>query len=656
MVERSPDQGQEAAPPWRAAAVATAACAAAIGGGVIAGSIDGARAWSIPLYAAAYLAGGAAATRRALADLVRAKLNVDLLMILAAAGAAVLGEWIEGAILLFLFSLGNTLEAFAFARTRSSIEGLMALRPETVTRILPGEDREEPVAIGLLRPGDRIRIRPGERLGVDGRIVDGHSWLDESTLTGEPEPVSRGEGDEVLAGTLNGGGVLEIEVTRAASDSSLARVIRLVEEAREARSPAQGWLERVEGRYAGGVIAGAGLVLWIPIAFLGQSFDEAFYRAMTLLVVASPCALVISIPATIVSAVSNGARHGILFKGGAALDALAGVRTIALDKTGTLTVGRPVLSDVLALPPVVRDEADLLRLVASVESRSEHPLARAVLEGARQRGIAVPEPRSVQAVAGLGIAGEVDGHRVRIGRRGWIEEQVGAPLPAEVVGWLDDPIRRTASVSHVEIDGVHAGCLLLADLPRDGVRGTLEGLRGSGIARLVMLTGDQIEAARAVSGVAGIDEVHAGLLPGDKARILGELRTEGAVAMVGDGVNDAPALASADVGIAMGAAGTDVAMETADVVIMGEDLEGLAHAHRLALRARRVVRQNLAFASGVLIVLAILALFGEISLPLAVIGHEGSTILVVLNGLRLLSGRPERRRPPTGSIDSPAPG
>jgi Cd2+/Zn2+-exporting ATPase len=581
----------------------------------------------------AYAAGGWEPLRRAVGALVRFELDVDLLMLLAAAGAGAVGHWVEGAILLFLFSTGNTLETYAFGRTRRSIRSLMELRPEDAAVV---------------------------ENGVDGRVIVGSSRVDESTLTGEPLPAAKRIGDDVFAGTLNGAGALDIQVLRGPDDTALARVIRLVEEARDAKAPTQSWIEEVEGRYALGVILASAAAVLIPWLGLGWSFDDAFYRAMTLLVVASPCALVISIPATIVSAVSNGARRGVLFKGGAHLDALASVKVAALDKTGTLTEGRPEVTGVRALEAVhasspldatggervhsgvVTDESDaqLVRLAASVEALSEHPLGDAIVRASETCGWTLSEVEDFRSEAGSGVAGIVGGVSVQVGRRSWIEAQVGSPTPEHLVEWVTHEERKAATPVFVAVDGRHAGSIAVADRPRNGVREALDELRRAGVDRLVMLTGDHTATAEAVAADVGVDEVFAELYPEDKSRVLETLRERyGPVAMVGDGVNDAPALASADVGIALGAAGTDVALETADVVVMGEELGGLAHAVELSHRARSIVRQNLIFAVSVMATLVVLALGGWIGLTAGVIGHEGSTVVVVFNGLRLLRDR-----------------
>jgi len=629
---------------WQIEALSTALCA-----------IFTAAGWltAFPaLFALAYVTGGWDATRKAIGSLRRTEIHVDLLMILAAMGAAVVGHWLEGAILLFLFSLGNTLETYAFHRTRRSIRSLVALRPMTASRIVEGSERT--VAVEDLRPGQLVRVRPAERIPVDGTIRRGRSSVDESTLTGEAIPVSRAEGEDVFAGTLNGEGSIDVEVTRPAHDTTLARVIRMVEEAREARAPAQTWLERTEGRYAGGVILASAAAVVLPVALLGWTWGDAFFRAMTLLVVASPCALVISIPATIISAVSNAARHGVLFKGGAHLDALASVRAVALDKTGTVTRGRPQVvgfSLVSRGSPAMGEER-FLELVASAESHSEHHLAKALLEYAKNAGVETLETSDFTSHPGRGVEATVGTSKVEVGRRSWVEERVGTPLPKEADAWLDVEGRRMATPVFVAIDGRHAGVFAVADRPRTGVREAVEALRSLGIRHIVMLTGDDPGTAAEIAKQVGIPEVRAGLLPEEKSAEIEKIRTRwGPVAMVGDGVNDAPALAAADLGVAVGAAGTDVALETADLVLMGDDLDGLVYARTLSVRARRVVLQNLVFASGVILTLVGLALAGRVDLTTGVLGHEGSTIIVVLNGLRLLRvprERPRRRADPRG--------
>ena len=589
---------------------------------------------SLPALILAYAAAGRDASIRAAKALRCRELDVDVLMLLAAAGAAVVDHWLEGAVLLFLFSLGNTLETFAFRRTRRSIEALVELSPDEAVLLEDGEERT--VAVEALRPGDVVRVRPGDRIPVDGDVVGGASAVDEATLTGESIPVDKAIGDTVFSGTLNESGSLDIRMTRPADQTALARIIAMVEEARESRAPTQSWIEEVEGRYAAGVILASGLAVLIPWGLLGWSFDDAFYRAMTLLVVASPCALVISIPATIVSAVANGARHGILFKGGAHIDALADVTSFALDKTGTVTVGHPEVIAVESVNGAVAGSPDhLLSLAAAAEHRSEHHLAASIVRAAEARGLTVEEPTTFESFAGQGVEAQVNGSRVRVGKPGFIQSE--DPGFDESVADALRASHPTATHVHVAIDGRHAGGFAIQDHARKGARAAIDALRETGIERVMMLTGDAEATARAVGAGVGIEEIHAALAPEEKSELLEKARSSGAIAMVGDGVNDAPALAVADVGIAIGVAGTDVALETADIVVMGEDLSNLAHAVRLSRRTRKIVRQNLIFSVSMMTILVFAALMGWIGLTVGVIGHEGSTVVVVFNGLRLLA-------------------
>lgn len=637
---------------WKPQALSTGICLVATVAGWALPHL-GLAGLSLPALLVAYTAGGWESLLRTTKALRQLKLDVDLLMLIAAVGAALVGHWIEGAILLFLFSLSNTLETYAFGRTRRSIRALMQLRPEEASVVRDGSETLEP--IGRLAPGDVVRVRPGERIPIDGQVVAGSSRVDESTLTGEPTPVHKDVGGDVFAGTLNQGGSLDIRTTKAADDTQLARVIALVEQAQEARAPTQSWIERVEGRYAAVVIAGAALAVLIPWLGLGWSFQDALYRGMTLLVVASPCALVISIPATVVSAVSNGARHGILFKGGAHLDALATIRVAAFDKTGTLTVGRPEVVGVRAergvsapVPvaggpadgsgtPADADDTDhLIELAAAAESRSEHPLAAAILREAERRGLTVPSPASFDSSPGHGISARIEGREVRVGRRSWIETIAGEPVPSTLTELFANGLDGATPV-YVAVDGTHAGVIAIADTPRAGAREVVRALADRGIRTSAMLTGDASSAAHAVGRAVGLEDIYAELLPEQKSQVIEDLRRRhGPIAMIGDGVNDAPALASADLGIAVGAAGSDVALETADIVILGDDLGALGHAVELSHRTRRIVRQNLVFAVAVMLTLLGLASFGLIGLTTGVIGHEGSTIVVVFNGLRLL--------------------
>ena len=585
------------------------------------------------LYAAAYLAGGTGSVVVAWTSLRRGRIDVNVLMLVAAAGAASLGAWAEGSILLFLFSLSNALEFYAIGRARRAIRSLVALRPAVALVRRGGETRTVPA--DTLRVGDVVIVRPAERLATDGVVVRGESSIDQAPITGESIPVDVAPGSTVFAGTINQRGSLEVHVTKDPQDTTLARIIALVEEAQAAQVPAQRLIDRFGQVYAVAIIAGSAVAYGVMIG-IGMSSGAALYRAMTLLVVASPCALVISTPAAILSAIANAARRGILFKGGAYLEQLAAVDVVVFDKTGTLTVGRPAVTDIVALDG---DEHAVLALAACLEQRSEHALADAVLAACRERGLNIPQTEAFESVTGRGVRGLLRGTVIRAGSAAFMcEEGVAIPDSAQARAAR---FRADGKTLIYVADSRLRGILALADTPRPQGEAAMRTLRTLGVRRIVMLTGDHAQAADAVARRLGITEVHAGLLPDQKAGAVRALRTDGTVAMVGDGVNDAPALAAAHVGIAMGAAGTDAALETANVVLMGDDLMRLAYAIGLSRRTRRVVAQNLAVASGVIAVLIALTLALGLRLALGVVGHEGSTVVVVLNGLRLLAYRPQ---------------
>jgi Zn2+/Cd2+-exporting ATPase len=587
------------------------------------------------LYVAAYLAGGYYGLMDGLEVLRERRLDVNLLMITAALGAAVIGQPAEGAVLLFLFSLSNTLQTFAMDRSRKAIEKLLDLRPAVA--VVRRGSRLITLEVEKLVVGDVVIVRPGERFPIDGDIMDGSSTVDQSTITGESAPVDKAVGDPVFAGTVNGNGALEIRTTRLAKDTTLAKIVQLVEDAQSKKAQTQRMLDNFEQVYAILVLGGALLLVAVPYFLLGQEFYPTFYRAMTWLVVASPCALVISTPASILSAIANGARRGILFKGGVHLEQTALVKVVAFDKTGTLTSGAPTLTGVYPQPGVSQDE--LLLLAAAAESRSEHPLAKAIVQAARVRSLNLPVAKDFQAIPGQGVEVTINDHPVWIGNeRLFRERRVAIPT-----GILDEAHKLEAqgqTAMLVYAGSAWRGVLAVADVLRPDAAEIVQNLKRIGVERVVMLTGDNERVAAAIAERAGVDEFHASLLPQDKVRILKLLRSKyGPTAMVGDGVNDAPALAAADLGIAMGGAGTDVALETADVVLMADDLSHLPYAIGLARQARRVVWQNLTFSLAVIVFLVAAAFGASLPLTLGVVGHEGSTVLVVLNGLRLLTYR-----------------
>ncbi|GGM04533.1 heavy metal translocating P-type ATPase [Deinococcus aerophilus] len=581
-------------------------------------------------YLLAYLAGGIPAGREALHSLfVERKLDVDLLMVLAALGAASIGQAADGAILLFLFSLSNTLQDWAMGRTKQAIGALMNLNPDGAT--VRRDGRERWCELNEIRIGDVLIVKPGERIAADARVTIGQTAVDESPITGESVPIDKVVGAELASGTVNLNGSVEAQVLRPAGESTLARLVTLMEQAQTAKSRTESLTERWESPYATAVL------LLVPAVFallryaFGLSVDAAWYRAMTFMVVASPCAVVISTPAVMLSAMAAAARSGVLFKSSAALDTLARVQTVAFDKTGTLTQAKMTVTRFLA-----DDEPGTLALAAGLESHSEHPIAQAIVGAAREAGVSPVPVRGAQAVPGLGITATLDtGERVWAGNLRLMTRE-GAALTPEQQAALDGLNAQGSSSVIVGLDTRVVGVMGVADTLRPGIAQAIADLREAGVAHPVMLTGDRQQVAQSVAHDIGLTEYRAELLPEDKLRIIGEL--PGPVAMVGDGVNDAPALARADLGIAV-ASGTDVAIESADVVLMQNDLGRLAGAIRLARDARRTVILNLSFAFGVILIVAPLAVAGQIPLPLGVVAHEGGTVFVVFMGLRLLRHR-----------------
>jgi len=601
------------------------------------GSMNGLNPTAVSiLYALSYFAGGYFGLLASLEALKEKTLNVDLLMILAALGAAVVGSPAEGAMLLFLFSLSNTLQSYAMDRSRKAIEKLLDLRPSVAT--VRRGSRLVTLPVEQLTLGDVVLVRPGERFPIDGEVLEGESDVDQATITGESLPVHKAPGDSVFASTMNGSGALEIRVTRLAQDTTLARIVQMVEAAQATKANTQRALDDFEQKYAVFVLAAAALLIAIPWLLLGHPFQPTFYRAMTWLVVASPCALVISTPASILSAIANAARHGVLFKGGVHLEKTASLKVLAFDKTGTLTSGQPEVTQVYALNG---DENELLRLAGALEARSEHPLARAIVAAAHRVHPALPSATDFRAIPGQGVEACLEDSLYWMGNERLFSER-GVSLPAPLLERARqmEENGQTAMYLYNHSAGQFIGLVAVADTLRPDAVEMIRGLKAVGIERVVMLTGDNPRVAAKIAAKAGVDEFHAGLLPQDKVTVLKELRRKyGAVAMVGDGVNDAPSLATADVGIAMGGGGTDVAIETADVVLMSDDLRKIPFAIGLARRAQTVVWQNLTFALAVIVLLVASAFGLSLPLPLGVVGHEGSTVLVVLNGLRLLTYR-----------------
>jgi len=586
--------------------------------------------WGFAGLALVYLAGGVPAGGRALTALWREQvLDIDLLMVIAALAAAAVGAALEGAVLLTLFSLSTTLEHRAMGKARRAVEALMALRPDTALR-RGADGRVAEVAVADLIPGEVVVLRPGARVPVDGLILEGDGSLDEATITGESMPVHKRPGAKVFEATVNLDGVLAVEVVHGVADSTVARMIALVTEAQAARAPSERFSEWFGQRYTVAVLAGSVLAL-IVFLWLGWGIHDALYRAATLLVAASPCAIVISVPAAILSALAAAARGGVLFKGGAALETLAVVDIFAFDKTGTLTTGRAEVTQFVTLVP----EAGFLALIAGLEAQSEHPIADAIRRHTGERGIApvlVSEVHSIpsEGVTGMTLDGPVWAGNPRMA------ERMRACIRAPEFAALADG---TQTVVWLGRGTQVLGALSVADRPRETSAAGLAALRAAGVGTIMMMTGDRRPVGLRIGAELGFapGDIHADLLPQDKVRLVGELAARGKVAFVGDGVNDAAALARADVGIAMGAAGSEVALQAADVALLSDDMERLAAARRLARRTRAVIRQNLIFAMGAMAVLVTSSLFFALPLPLAVVGHEGGTVLVVLNGLRLLA-------------------
>jgi Zn2+/Cd2+-exporting ATPase len=604
----------------------------------------------------AYVVGGARIAVDSWRSLVdEHKLSIDFLMGAAAVGAALVGSPLEGVILIFLFSLSNMLEAFAMGRTRRAIHLLMQLAPSTATLVDAAGREDRSVAVEDLVPGQRILIRPGERIAADGAVDSGRSNVDQAAITGESVPVSKAPGDEVFAGTINQDGALVVRVTRYAGETMLARIIRLVEEAREQRAPAQHFVDRFAHPYTLSVVALTAVVATVPPLLFGVGWGDAFYRSMALLVVASPCALVISTPSAILSGIANGARNGILFKGGAYLDLAGTIDTVAFDKTGTLTVGQPVLQELITTANAAAAlagteewrshhhadaEAVMVALAAGVEQNSEHHLARAILTAARDREIQPVAADAFHATPGEGVAADVNGARAWVGNAN-MARRMEAPVSVLLRGWIAEQTSLGRSIVYVGTGPIVIGAMSFGDALKASAAATVRHLKYEGIRWITVLSGDHPDAVRAIAAELGADEVRAGLLPHEKVEAVRALTAASrGVAMVGDGVNDAPAMAVATLGIAMGAAGTDVAIETADVVLMSDDIEKVDYLIHLGKRTRRVVRQNVFFSVGWMLFLVAVALTVGIPLTLAVVAHEGSTLLVAANGLRLLRGSP----------------
>ena len=631
-------------------AVAAGVCVALGFGLSVVGGAPGWVPWG--LYVGAYALGGYYTVREAVETLRAGEFEVDFLMLVAAGGAAVLGKWLEGAFLLFLFSLGHALEHYAMRRARRSIESLADLAPDAALVRRDGEEKE--VSVDQLRVGDTVIVKPNERIPADGFVTQGESAVNQAPVTGESVPVDKvpvgdperalrqsedlGPAHRLFAGTINGSGVLEVRVTKRAGESTLSRVVQMVTEAEAEKSPTERFTDRFERIFVPAVLGLVGLLLfaWVP---LGEPFADSFYRAMAVLVAASPCALAIATPSAVLSALARAGQGGVLVKGGGPLEHLGRLGAVAFDKTGTLTEGTPRVTDVR--PHNGTSEEDLLRTAVAAERLSDHPLAEAVVRYGEEHleGRPPDDATEMKGITGRGIRASVGGRPVHVGNAALFDEIDGPPLP--------DPLRD--EVEALEADGrttmivrrgeTYLGVVGLADAPRPEAAGVVERLRRAGIGRMIMLSGDNQRVVGAVAEQLGLDEARGDLLPEDKVDTVRALRQDEDVAMVGDGVNDAPAMANATVGVAMGAAGSDAALETADVALMADDLSQLPFAVGLSRQTRRVITQNLWIALGMVAVLVPATIAG-LTIGPAVVLHEGSTLLVVGNALRLLRYTP----------------
>lgn len=592
----------------------------------------------------AYVVGGYDSAKEGLTTLIEEKeLDVDLLMIVAALGAAGLGLWrreygliIDGAVLILIFCISGALESYAMQRTDRSIRGLMTLAADTARVVEAGQ--EKMVAVSALKLGDRVLVKPGELIPTDGRVIEGYSSVNQAAITGESIPVEKASGDAVYGGTLNGAGALTLEIDRSPESSLLQRVIRLVEQAQTETPPSQQFIERFERAYARIIVILGVLLVILPPFLWNWDWSTTIYRALIFLVVASPCALMAAIMPALLSGIANGARQGILFKNGAQLETIGQVEAVAFDKTGTLTTGQLQVTDIQTAPGAT--DLQLLQTAAALESRSEHPIGAAIVEFVQQQQVSWTEATQVQAQVGKGISGQVAQQQGWAGKAEFVTQQVS--------GWSLDLQQQAAiweqsgkTVIWVAQSDQPLGIMAVSDTIRPEARQIVRRLKQLGIKTVIMLTGDNEQTAQQIAESVGVDQVYANLLPEDKVDIIKKIQQRGQkVVMVGDGINDAPALAQASVGIAMGAAGSDIAMEAADIVLMTDRLEKLAVAIRLGQRSQRIIKQNLVFALSCIVLLLIANFASQITLPLGVIGHEGSTVLVTLSGLRLLRREP----------------
>ncbi|MFZ5647777.1 MAG: heavy metal translocating P-type ATPase [Bacillota bacterium] len=592
---------------------------------------------TIGLYLAAMLTGGFATARKALLSLRRLDFNMNVLMTVAVTGAALIGEWNEGAAVAFLFSVSEALESYTIDKARQSIRSLIEIAPKVATIRRNGHEMELPVE--EIQLGDVLLVRPGEKIAMDGKVMTGSSAVNQAAITGESIPVEKIPGDEVFAGTLNQQGFLEVKVTKLVNDTTIARIINMVEEAQARRAPSQAFVDRFARYYTPAVIAlAAGITVFPPLLF-GEPWSSWIYRGLALLVVACPCALVVSTPVAIVSAIGNAARNGVLIKGGVYLEEAGSLAVVAFDKTGTLTKGAPEVTDVIAAGGRV-DEQKLLRVSASIEKMSEHPLAAAIVRKAAERGIEPGAVSDFEAIVGKGARAKLDGRLVIIGSPKLFED-----MKLDLSSW-DEAVYKLQSEGKtamlVGLEGEIIGVVAVADAVRETGANAISRLKAAGIQKTVMLTGDNAATAGAIAKKVGVDHFMADLLPQDKVAAVNDLRQKyGKIAMIGDGVNDAPALATSTVGVAMGGAGTDTALETADIVLMADDLSKLPFAVRLSRAALKVIKQNIALSLAIKLAAVALVFPGWLTLWLAILADMGASVLVTLNGIRLMGVKSE---------------
>jgi Zn2+/Cd2+-exporting ATPase len=619
-------------PPWRNAKVVTSVVSGVL---LLVGWLigrSGAEGAALALYLASAVSGACYFGREAIEELVfEREVGIELLMLVAAVVAIVMGQAGEGAMLAFLYSISEAAEGYTEEKTRSAIRALMDLTPKMA--LVRRDGREESIPVEALHIGDLFIVKPGQSVATDGVVEAGESSVNQAPVTGESVPVHKPAGAQVFAGTINGEGALEVRATKTFADNTISRIIHMVEEAQEQKGRSQRFIERFGARYSPAVLL-AGILLAVVPALVTGAWAQWIERATVFVVSAAPCALVISVPITLVATLGTGARKGVLIKGGIYVEELAKVSVVAFDKTGTLTRGEPTVTTVIPAGNAGVD--DLLARAAAVERRSQHPLARAIVEHVEQRGIHIPDPTGFHSMTGLGAAALVGDRRVYVGSPELFAQRLqvtASALSGEIARLQEEGNTVVLVGDETQVEGLIA----IRDNLRPNVRAALHALREAGVRRIVMLTGDNERTARAIGGEAGVDEVFADLKPEDKVSRVRELSEQyGHVAMVGDGVNDAPALAAATVGVAMGAAGTDVALETADVALMADDLERLSYALTLARRNQRVVRQNLWLSTAVIAVLVVGAIAGAFNLPIAVLGHEISEFVVIGSGLRML--------------------